>query len=312
MYFMKLLDSSPLTRRTCLKYLGVGLISISTISCTSLLTGCGGPKEQTREKGSILAVGSSALLPLVEVAAEEYCSTQAPGVYITVQGGGSGQGISQIAQGAVQIGNSDIFAEEKGINPADAHITDHKICVAGMGPVVNPGVTVDSLTTDQLVKIFTGELTNWNQVGGQDLPIVVINRAAGSGTRTTFETLIMKGASSVQAQEQDNNGTVVRMVSETPGAISYLSFSYFNDKTKQLKLNDAAPTSENVINGSWILWSYEHMYTAAHMDPTTEGFMEFMMGEVVQKELIPQLGYISVKDMMYERGVDGEMKKVLK
>lgn len=307
---MKRLASSHLSRRCCLKIIGTGLLAASTISFSSILVGCGGSQEQTREKGSVLAVGSSALLPLVEVAAEEYCTTQAPGVYITVQGGGSGQGISQIAQGAVQIGNSDIFAEEKGINPSEANITDHKVCIAGMGPVVNPGVNVESLTTDELVKIFTGEFTNWNQVGGQDLPIVVINRAVGSGTRTTFETLVMKGASALQAQEQDNNGTVVRMVSETPGAISYLSFSYFNDKTKQLKLDDIAPTSENVINGSWPLWSYEHMYTSTNMDPTTEGFMEFMMGEVVQKELIPQLGYISVKEMTYERGVDGQLRKI--
>jgi len=206
--------------------------------------------------GNITAVGSTALQPLVEAAAEQYMNEN-PGVQITVQGGGSGQGITQIAQGAVQIGDSDVFAEEKLENKDDAKkLKDNKVAVVGMGPVVHPDVKVDDLTIDQLKGIFTGKVANWKEVGGDDKEIVVINRAAGSGTRATFESAVLgsdKVPEDFRPQEQDSSGTVVKMVAQTPNSISYLAFSYFIDDVKALKVGGVEPKDKNVETNDWTI-----------------------------------------------------------
>ena len=170
-----------------------GLVGCSSNSNSGLSDNAAATTETKALTGSITAVGSTALQPLVEAAAEKFQAKNS-GVTITVQGGGSGQGITQIVQGAVQIGNSDVFAEEKLDNKSDAEkLTDNKVCVVGMGPVVNSEVSIDDIKMDDLKKIFTGEITNWKEVGGQDLDITVINRASGSGTRAVFEKAVLNG-----------------------------------------------------------------------------------------------------------------------
>lgn len=260
--------------------------------------------------GTITAVGSTALQPLCEVAAEQFMEKNS-GVQITVQGGGSGQGITQITQGAVQIGNSDVFAETKVKDSADLKkITDNKVCIVGMGPIVNKDVTVDDLTIEQLKQIFTGEVTNWSQVGGANAEITVINRASGSGTRATFEAVVLgdtKVPDSFKPQEQDSSGTAAKMVASTPGAISYVAFSYYDDTCKALKVGGVAPEAKNVEDNSWTIWAYEHMYTAADPDEATKAFIEYMMSDEVQRSLVEEQGYISVSGMKVEKDASGKV-----
>lgn len=291
---------------------GLGMVGCSSNGGSSEGEAEGGSEGEPAAElsGSITAVGSTALQPLVEAAAEQFMEENS-GVQITIQGGGSGQGITQIVQGAVQIGNSDVFAEEKVDDPADAEkIKDNRVCVVGMGPIVNPEVSVDDIAIADLAKIFTGEITNWNQVGGSDQEIVVINRQAGSGTRAVFEAAVLGDQESATFQEQDSSGTVAKMVSETPGAISYLAFSYFDDSTKALSVDGVAPETANVEDNSWTIWAYEHMYTALEPDAATQAFIDYMMSEEVQGSLVEENGYIPVSGMKVEKDAEGNVTQL--
>lgn len=282
-----------------------------------IMTACGSNQEDKKPTGEsngggdkkveIMAAGSTAMQPLVENIAEIYM-TDHPNYSIQVQGGGSGTGLSQVAAGTVQIGNSDVFAEEKdGIDASK--LEDHLVAVVGIAPVVNKDVGVNELSKDQLVDIFTGKIKNWQEVGGKDVAVAVINRAEGSGTRATFEQFALDGKKSVQSQEQDSSGTVKKMVAETPGAISYLAFSYIDDSLKALAIDKVEPTAENVADNSWKIWSYEHMYTQKEVDKDVVAFIDFVKSEDVQKNVVEHLQYIPMTAMKVTRNSDGEIEK---
>ncbi|WP_227259496.1 phosphate ABC transporter substrate-binding protein PstS family protein [Vagococcus fluvialis] len=278
-------------------YKATGLLALSFI-----LVSCGNVDNGE----SINAVGSSAMQPLVEAAGEQYSSTNV-GKFINVQGGGSGTGLSQVQAGAVQIGNSDLFAEEKdGIKSEE--LVDHQVAVVGLTPIVNKEIGITDISKEDLKKIFTGEITNWKEVGGRNQKIVIINRAAGSGSRHTFEQWVLDGEESKNAQEQDSTGMVRQIVSTTPGAISYVAFSYVTDDVATLSIDGVNPTEENVMRNKWTVWSYEHMYTKGEPKGLTKEFLDYMLSEEVQKEIVPQLGYIPVSRMTIERDVEGNVK----
>lgn len=259
------------------------------------LTGCA-----NNNSNKITVVGSSAMQLLAEQAGNDYRLSH-PDSNIVVQGGGSGTGLSQVQAGAVEIGTSDVFAEtQKGIDATK--LQNHPVAVVGIVPIVNKSAGVKNLTRQQLSDIFTGKITNWKQVGGKNQNITVINRSKGSGTRGTFEGLILNGKKPIQAQEQDSNGTVRKIVSSTPGTISYISFPYANDENIQkLSIDKIKPTNKNVETNRWHLWSYEHMYTKGKPNKNVQKFIDYMLGSKVQNDLVPKLGYISINKMQVER-----------
>ncbi len=144
----------------------------------------------------------------------------------------------------------------------------------------------------------------------QDLAITVINRALAR-VRAPPSRMLCSGETMVPEdftpQEQDPSGTVAKMVAETPGAISYLAFSYFNDNLKALTVGGVKPTPENVETNDWVIWAYEHMYTAADPDEATQAFIDYMLSDDVQGSLVEQTGYIPVTGMQVTRDAAGNI-----
>ncbi|WP_019640346.1 phosphate ABC transporter substrate-binding protein [Paenibacillus fonticola] len=260
--------------------------------------------------GSILAVGSSALQPLVDQASKKFMD-QNPKVSIQVQGGGSGTGLTQVSGGQADIGNSDVFAEEKLDADAAAELVDHQVAIVAMAAVINPDIAVDSLTKDQLVEIFTGKVTNWNEVGGPDQKIQIVNRPSSSGTRATFEKYALgtKTEDLEGSIQEDSSGTVKKLVKETPGAIGYLALSYLDDSIKVLKYDGVEANEENVTNGSYPVWAYQHMYTKGEPNEVVKAFLDYMASEDVQNNDVIELGYIPASKMQVKRDVDGNITK---
>ncbi|EUJ32517.1 phosphate ABC transporter substrate-binding protein [Listeria cornellensis] len=295
----------------------LGLVAVIA-AFTMIIAGCGnsstssdkanGTGDGKEVSGSITAVGSTALQPLVEAASKQF-TAENPKAQINVQGGGSGTGLTQVQQGAVDIGNSDVFAEEKdGVDASK--LVDHRVAVVGMAPVVNKDAGVKNISKQQLIDIFTGKITNWKEVGGKNEKITIINRAEGSGTRATFEKWGLDGATPIKAQEQDSSGTVRKIVSETPGAISYLAFSYIDDSIQGLSLDNVEPKEANVATNDWKIWAYEHMYTNGEATGLAKKFLAYITSEDVQNDLVPQLGYQSIHSMKVERDAKGNITEV--
>jgi phosphate transport system substrate-binding protein len=247
--------------------------------------------------GSITAAGSTALQPLVDKAAKDYVAA-CSGAQIQVQGGGSGTGLTQVSQGAVQIGNSDVTAESKNITG----LTDHIVAKQGWIMVVNPDITnVKGLTSQQATDIWTGKTTNWKDVGGPDEPIVLILRPESSGTRATFKKIVLGGATEAtgQALTEDSNGAVVTAVAGTPGSTSVIGFAYYADpanagKVTGLQLDGVDASVDNMASGTYKLSAEGHMYTKGDATGLTKSFLDYIMGAQVQGTTIPNLHYAPV------------------
>ena len=281
------------------------------------LAGCGGSASSSTSEGSAAAAstlsgeitydGASSFQALVEAAGEKFMEEN-PDVIISGSGNGSGKGLTAVASGTVTIGNSDVFAETKLDESDAAKLVDYEVAVVGMGPVVSKNVTVDDLTLEQLKGIFSGTITNWKEVGGDDVTIVVLNRKAGSGTRATFEAAVFGNeANEFKGDaELDKSGDVQTQLSSTDNAISYLDFSHFDDsKFNAIKVEGVEPKSENVYDNSFPIWATEHMYCAEDADEATTAFLEYMLSDDVQGSLVEEQGFIPVAEMKVAKDASG-------
>jgi phosphate transport system substrate-binding protein len=249
----------------------------TTSSGTTTTSGTlGTPGSFNCVSGSITASGSTALAPLVKAVATSY-QGKCSGATITVNLGGSKTGLQQVESGAVNIGNSDVKA-----NPAtQSDLVDHQVSVVIFAMIVNKGVTVTNLTTAQIQGIYAGTTTNWNQVGGPNLPIVVVSRPASSGTRATFVKYINGGPEKVSGPSSlttDSTGTVITNVAQNNGAIGYAATgpAMKVSGVTIISIDGNAPTAANVENNTYKFWNIEHMYTKGPATGLSQAFIDYM------------------------------------
>ncbi len=255
--------------------------------------------------GSITASGSSALYPLVKDAVGKFKKSN-PDVSITLNAGGSGTGLKQVADGTVNIGNSDVEAASK--LPADqaSQLVDHKVCVIAMAPIVNKDVSekVKSLTAQQLADIFTAKIKNWKEVGGPDEPITLVTRPTTSGSRALFKQYALNNAeeASNKSLETDDSGTLLQNVSSHKGAIGYVALSYLinNTSVSTMSIDGVEPTLENVYNGKYNVWGYEHMYTKGEPTGAVKAFLDYMQSDEYGNS-VETLGYNVTSKMTVSR-----------
>lgn len=199
--------------------------------------------------GSISLAGSTSMEKLCEAMMEGFMEKY-PGISVTTEYTGSGAGIESLTAGQVDIGDASrkIHDDEKANG-----IVENIVAIDGIAVIVDKDNTVSNLTTEDLAKIYTGEITNWKDLGGSDEAIVVIGRESGSGTRDAFEELVDVKDKCAYAQELDSTGGVLAKVAATPGSIGYISLDALDDTVNGVSLNDAEPTEENILAGTYAL-----------------------------------------------------------
>ena len=283
----------------------VAMMSLSILGCGSDTASNDKAASSSSLSGSITGSGSSALLPLAKDAADKFKELH-PEVSITLNGGGSGTGLKQVADGSVDIGNSDVAADTKLDKAVADGLVDHKVCVVTMAPVVNKDIaaTVKSLTKQQLADIFTAKITNWKEVGGPDEEIVLITRPSTSGTRALFKEFALGGAeeASNKSLETDDSGTLLQSIKDNKGAIGYVALSYLvnNQDVATVSVDGVAPTLENTYNGTYPVWGYEHMYTKGEPNATVKAYLDFIMSDEYGKSMEAQ-GYGVTSKMQVQR-----------
>lgn len=286
---------------------------VLVLASTALIAaaGCGGNSEPAKSgavssakvTGQVTSSGSSALLPLVKDAAAKFKSKN-PEVSLTLNAGGSGTGLKQVAEGSVNIGNSDVPAEKKLPVEKAKGLVDHKVCTMTVAAIINKDIAdkVKSLTSQQLQDVFTAKVTNWKEVGGPDEPIVLVTRPTTSGTRALFTELALAGQeeASNKSLETDDSGTLIQSVAQTKGAIGYVALPYLvnNKDVAALEIDGVAPTLENTYNGTYKVWGYEHMYTKGEPTGAVKAFLDYILSDEYGVEIEKQ-GY----------GVSSKMKK---
>jgi len=240
---------------------------------------------------SIVIKGSTTVLPIAQAVLEAYMKAN-QGVQISLSGGGSGEGIkalidqsTDIADSSREIKKEEIeLAESKGVKPVT-----HVIAYDAIMPVVNPKNNVQGLSIDQLSQIYQGKITNWKEVGGADLKIVVISRDSSSGTFDSWDNFVMKKARvAPTAQMLASNGAVVTAVSKNKYAIGYLGMGYMNSSVKGLKVNGVMASAQTALSRQYPMSRELYMYTNGQPKGEVAKFIAFIKSpkgqDIVKKE----------------------------
>lgn len=257
---------------------------------TDTTTSQAASEPTTDLSGKITLAGSTSMEKLCNAMAEAFMEKY-PNVTVSPEFTGSGAGLESLAKGTVDIGDaSRALSDDEKASGAVENI----VAIDGIAVVTDTENTVSDLTSDQLKQIYTGEITNWSDVGGADEQIVVIGREAGSGTRDAFEELNDVKDACKYAQELDSTGAVLAKVAATPGAIGYVSLDVVDDTVKALQLNSVDPTEENILAGTYVLQRPFVMATMGEISEQNElvqTFFDFIHSEEGQS-VIQSVGLI--------------------
>jgi phosphate transport system substrate-binding protein len=282
------------TRVVCL------LVAFVTLSI--LISACSGDNGNSGaancQNGNITFDGSTALYPLANAVANLYQDACGKAT-ITAKQSGSSTGLQAVTDGAVQIGNSDIFAD-KARYPG---LVDHQVAVVVFSVVLNRGVTgVKDLSSRQLADIYAGKITNWKDVGGPDKPINTVSRLPGSGTRATFDQYVLNGgieAPGDRNQSANQSSDLVNTVQKTEGAIGYVATFYAKQNgLPTIKIDGVSDDDANVENNTYKFWNIEHMYTKGEATGLTKAFIDYVSGDSAEVQSARRAnGFLTLADM---------------
>ena len=230
------------------------IITLSGLLAAAMLTGCSGGDQtsqssgtsQTSQQSTVSTDGSTSMEKVIGYLSESYMEDN-KNVKVTYNPTGSGAGIQAASEGRCDIGLSsrDLKDDEKQT------LTQTVVAIDGIAIIVNPQNKAEDLTVEQIGKIYTGEITNWKEVGGEDHPIVLIGREAASGTRDGFESITKTKDKCKYTQELTSTGDVIQTVSGNENAIGYASLASVKDSVKVLKVEGVTPSKDTIQNGSY-------------------------------------------------------------
>lgn len=245
--------------------------------------------------------GSDTVLPLAQKEAQSYIKKYA-GKSVSVTGGGSGVGISALVDGTTDIAMASRkikFDEKMKLQQAGKTVVEKIVAYDALAVVVNPKNRVAQLSRQQLENIFTGKITNWKQVGGADMKIVVYSRETSSGTYEFFKESVLKHKNYMSSVlSMPATGAIIQSVSQTPGAIGYVGLAYLNADVKALKVsydgkNYVAPTFENAKNKTYPVVRPLFFYYTKNKEAAVKPFVDYVLSAEGQG-LVKTIGYISI------------------
>lgn len=261
------------------------LVAAVVVAVVIAMIGC----SRSQRKAVTLA-GSTAFQPFAEKLAERYLTSHKD-VQVNVQGGGSAVGIQSALSGAAEIGMADLLE----LPPEAKALTATVVAKDGIAIVANPKNPLVNVTADQARDIFSGAVSNWKDLGGMDAQIRVISREDGSGTRRTFDKLVLGSTKlAPNALFQNSNGTIREAVASDPNAIGYISISLVSDKVKALSYNSVAPTNDGVKKGIYPLARPVFFLTKGEPSSQAKAFIDYVLSPESQAELEKE-GLISAK-----------------
>lgn len=266
----------------------------------SLVAGCGqreaakAAQAQGELSGTVTASGSTALLPFLKPAQEEFHKRN-PRVTVNIAGGGSFTGQNQVAAGSVNIGNSDVPLQA---SLKDKGLVETKLVGIPFVFIANPDVSVDNLTRQQYVDIFTGKVTNWKEVGGKDQQITLIHRAKSSGSRGAIAEIVLQGAAFTDnAVIQDSNGAVRAAIASTPGSIGYVDAAYADQSVKTLAYNGVKFSIDDVVSGKYPVYTFGRMYTKGEPTGAVKAFIDYATSKEFQEAYAEKNGFVPITKM---------------
>ena len=258
------------------------------------LTACGNSSSDSKSiQGKVSLNGSTSMEKFVN-ALSEAIKEEYPDLQLEAQFTGSSAGLEALASGSADIGDSSraLTDEEK-----EEGLVENIVAIDGIAMITHKSNTVKNLTTEQLTKIYTGEIKNWKELGGQDQALVVIGRESGSGTRGAFEELLKIEDQCQYAQELNETGAVLAKVAKTEGAIGYVSLDVVDDTVTALKLNDVEASEKTIKDGSYQLQRPFVMATKGEISKqkgNVRAIFNFIESDAGQ-EVIKKVGLISAK-----------------